>query len=111
MSPSVCYETFCQLAKFVCEWIENGHDIEPALRARLHAATRKVRMTDEDLKAMIGLLHRNRSVPLDDVVSMPPRPSDYLELLRDLRDRYEDIGKYAPAARETQQPPEEVPRG
>ena len=76
------------------QWVkENGPE---TARARIHALTRKVTMSDEDLKASIGRLHREKSVPIDDLTSLPPKPSDYLGMLQDLRDRYEERGKYAP---------------
>jgi len=60
-------------------------------RARIHEMTRTVRMSDEDLENMTSLfasLHRAH---------------DAMLLLKDLRDRYEGLGKYAPAAPEARQ--------
>ena len=57
---------------------------EPA-RARIHALTRKLTMSDEDLKNMA----------LD---FGPWYEADIIGALQDLRDRYEERGKYAPYA-------------
>lgn len=56
-------------------------------RALLHAATRKVRMTDEELAEKVSqVMHTDE-------------PAVALRfLLQQIRDRYEEIGKYAPAA-------------
>lgn len=65
--------------------IEAGKVSEPE-RARLHDLTRKVRMTDEDLDKQLRCL---------EVVY---NPMAVRNLVLELRDRYEERGKYAPAA-------------
>ena len=52
-------------------------------RAQFHADTRKVQMTDVDLRIFADGFYDGRDYSFD--------------ALRDLRDRYEELGKYAPA--------------
>jgi hypothetical protein len=56
-------------------------------RANLHAWSRKVRMSDDDLSSLMVSFG----------LEQPTIPTQYSRLLRDLRDRYEELGKYAPA--------------
>jgi hypothetical protein len=57
------------------------------LRARLHALTRKVTMSDEDLNSIV-----NNEFIQSDWNTMPRITAT--EILYDLRDRYEERGKY-----------------
>jgi hypothetical protein len=70
----------------VVEYLESGGALSEDLRARVHAATGKVRMTDRDLKELVNA---------EGLVRMT-----IFAYLQDLRDRYEEIGPYAPAAPE-----------
>jgi len=63
------------------EWIKQG--TPDAARARIHALTRKFTMSDEDLYRL-----EQECFQLDGEIE--------LHALRDLRDRYEERGKYAP---------------
>jgi hypothetical protein len=66
-------------------------------RHSIHAATRKVRMADDDLCEF--------SKPFGDNFD-----DTWLDMLKDLRDRYEERGKYAPPAPEPENRPESVTR-
>ena len=59
--------------------------------ARIHELTRTVRITDEDLKT---IAQENGFVLNFDHWA---ENENLLDMLRDLRDRYESLGKYAPA--------------
>lgn len=67
--------------------IEAGKVSEPE-RARLHDLTRKVRMTDDDCADVVMQWAEQRRVE--------PAGGSIIDLVLDLRDRYEEIGKYAP---------------
>jgi hypothetical protein len=71
-------------AGLIIETLEKGGQIPEDARARLHALTRKVRMTDEDI---------DKWLVAEDWKSVD---SEGVAALRDLRDRYEELGKYAP---------------
>ena len=65
--------------------IENGGKLPEPERARIHALTRKITVSDEDL------------IPLARNAYHPDGESaDVYSALQDLRDRYEERGKYAP---------------
>lgn len=73
------------------EMIVNADGLTEPHRARLHALTRKVRMTDRDLDRIVADRTEGMTVSLSTscfVCAM-------YEALLDLRDRYEESGKYA----------------
>jgi len=57
-------------------------------RAKFHAITRKVKLSDQELEAITQTMPPNRGDLRDRY--------EVLMTLQDLRDRYEEIGKYAP---------------
>lgn len=74
-----------------------SEDLEAAVeigRHSIHEASRKVRMTDEDVESILPrwLDGELKPIPKYDGITQVAR-----ELARDLRDRYEGLGKYAPA--------------
>ena len=74
-----------------------SEDLEVAVeigRHSIHEASRKVRMTDEDVESILPrwLDGELKPIPKYDGITQVAR-----ELARDLRDRYEGLGKYAPA--------------
>ena len=81
---------------FLTEHFEMPEDLQTdrqALLRDVHEMTRQVRLTDEDLHRENSRFWFRTSSSVE-----PITPTDILKVLFDLRDRYESLGKYAPAA-------------
>jgi hypothetical protein len=65
--------------------LEKARDVE---RSKMHRLTRRIRRTDAELKAIANDLHMASD-------HRGPDPDSVFEILKDLRDRYEEIGEYA----------------
>ena len=75
----------------LADWLEHGGTLPEPERARIHALTRKVTMSDESL------------IPLARKAYHPDGESaDVHSALKDLRDQYEERGKYAVTSPATQ---------
>ena len=75
-----------------------SEDLEKAVelgRHSIHEYSRSVRMTDEDLDAYLE--NRDFQYIMDGNAGLAP---DVPKILRDLRDHYEGLGKYAPVVLE-----------
>ena len=91
---SYVLETFTnEVVDSLCEYIEGckadrvQNPIDEARRARIHALTRKLTISDQELECQ----YRAASF------SSGPMHGPIWDMLQDLRDRYEERGKYAPA--------------
>jgi hypothetical protein len=96
----VIIETDGDAIRYVIGLAERPKHLTEPERARLHAATRKVRMTDKDLVSLLEAAMPTHH-PADTLLVSVAEVSRFV---RDLRDRYEEIGKYAPAAPQPEKP-------
>lgn len=77
----------------ICRWLEvYGDQIPEPERARIHALTRKVTLSDADLQDFwqTGVLDA-----LGPEMNLDALNQKAVQLLRDLRDRYEERGKFS----------------
>lgn len=94
-SVGLRYDTSIDAGIDALERLIKRGTLSDAQRARVHALTRKFRMTDEEV--LRPVLRNTQWLP--DGTRKTFTAADLYKFLLDVRDRYEERGKYAPGAR------------